>query len=190
MDIFIPTPDILLLTNQAIPHFAVIPEPFSDDPDGVTYLGTPYYDALTLRYKANNIPQTSTPAVVQSQQNTIAFQTVMIDVTQTRNIKKTSIFGREGGTFKEYISAGDYMINIVGVIVSQYSNFYPADDIRNLNAMCSIPDTLEVESKFLGYFDIHNLIVDEFSCSQKMGSRNEVLFNIKASSDLPIQFFV
>jgi len=181
MDFFIPAPpDILLLTNQLVPHYAVIPDP-EDSNLGNTYLGTPYYDQLVLKY-------TETVGSGPTTTTTISFQTVLIDVNQSKNILMTPIYGNKGGTVKEYISDGDYFIKIIGAIVSQYANLYPADAVRQMVKICRISDTLEVESGFLGRLDINSVVVKDFHIYEKMGSRNMVPFDLLLISDKPIEF--
>lgn len=186
MDFFIPAPDAALaLANQNIPRYSIIPDP-SDTRIATSYLGTPIYDQLTLKYR------TSVPfaGVAQAVQNVdaITFQTVLIEVTQTRNILKTTITGKKGGTVKEYIYDGDYYVRITGAIVSPYANLYPKDSVRQLNKLLMTEDALECESGFLGLFNIDSIVIENFTVSEQLGSRNMVPFEISACSDKPIEF--
>ena len=80
-------------------------------PDGnikLSWLGMPVWANVILQYTDPNTNTTTS----------IDLQTVLLEVTQTRLIVKTALQGKDG-TVKEYISEGDYNIEIIGGIFNQ-----------------------------------------------------------------------
>lgn len=149
------------------------PDP-EDNPIAVSYLGTPVYSNLVF------LPTSDIS-------DRLRIDTVLMEVDQTKNIVKTDIQGRNG-TVKEYISDGDYMVTIRGVIVSPYPNVFPREDIDLLIKYCQVTEQLPVSSFFLDLFGITDIVIDRYKISEKLGSRNEVPFEIMALSDYPIEF--
>lgn len=108
---------------------------------------------------------------------------VLIDVSMSKNIVKTSIQGLNG-TVKEYIADGDYVINIKGCLFGE-DNQYPEDEVRDLLEILQKPASIEVQSNFLEYFDINTIVVENYKLEAKQGNGNVQFFEINAVSDMP-----
>jgi hypothetical protein len=102
-------------------------------------------------------------------------------------IAKTQIAGRNG-TVKEYISDGDFMISMRGAIVSPYLDVFPSEEVALFIELMGLPKQIPVASEFLARFSIFDIVVERYSIAQKLGSRNEVPFEITALSDIPLEF--
>lgn len=112
-------------------------------------------------------------------------ETVLIDVAQTKNIVTTAITGRDG-TIKEYISDGDYVINLKGALTTQ-GNAYPLVDVRDLLGILRKKETLSIVSEYLRIFDIYNVVVTDYKFSQVEGFQNTQFFEINMISDIPYE---
>lgn len=112
--------------------------------------------------------------------------TALCDVTMTRNIVKTQIAGRNG-TVKEYMSDGDYQINIKGVLASLYQNVTPKASVNQLLGFCNAPVQINVTSNFLAYFGIYTIVIDNYTFNQMEGKRNVIAFELQCFSDMPIE---
>lgn len=139
---------------------------------GMSYLGTPIIDNLFLEYE----------------DQFLRLDSVVMSVSMSKNIVKTSINGRKG-TVKEYINDGDYTISISGGIYAQNGK-YPTDDVRTFIALMQEPAPLKVTSKFLKYFSIHNIVVESYNLPQSEGFTNLQAFEISAISDEPIELLI
>lgn len=142
--------------------------------DTVSYLGTPVFGAVVLKYEPLNLE--------------LELQTVLSEISMTKNIVKTELQGVDG-TVKEYISDGDYEITIQGAIVSE-DDFYPEDGATLLHQLCLVKDALVVESDFLQLFDIYNIVVESYSFPEQEGFLNMQLFELQCISDKPIELIV
>ena len=111
---------------------------------------------------------------------------VLMSVNQSKTIIKTAIQGRPG-TVKEYISDGDYSISINGALFGESQDIYPEDQLIELLEVLKAPVAIKVESEFLSYFDIDEIVIENYDCDQKKGSRNAQPFKITALSDTPIE---
>ena len=120
--------------------------------------------------------------------NGIIIDTVIITVTQTKNIVKTPIQGRNG-TVKEYVSDGDYLIEISGAIVSP-DRTYPQTEVNELIQILKAPLAIPADSlisEYLNWFDIHSIVIESYDFPQTEGTRNQQEFRISAVSDIPVE---
>jgi len=119
-------------------------------------------------------------------------------VNQTKNIIRTPIQAKSG-TIKEYVSDGDFEIDVSGILVSEGENTYPTDQVESLMQLFSIPDSLRITSEFLNHFGvaspkgisgIDEVVIADFGFPQTEGVRNSQLFTCKMISDTPIELII
>jgi len=159
-----------------------------------SYLGTPVYSNLEIpsgNYKDNDgniVPYEG-----------IRIDTVLFDVSIEKNIVTTPINGRDG-TVKQFISMGDYQINVQGIltgtttegngsftVANTYEDYVPEEEIRKLNELIKIPTSLEVYSEFLDFMDISTVVIQGGNIAQREGFRDSVYFSLGFLSDAPIE---
>lgn len=145
------------------------------------YLGTPVYASLEFPTQT----YTDLNGVERTTQN-ILIETVLMTVSQTRNIITTPIQGRNG-TVKEYISDGDYQIEVRGVIVSGAMDSYPEADVSALIEILQAPIALTVFSEYMDLFGIDSVVVEGYDFPQLEGFRDNQPFTIRLISDVPIE---
>jgi hypothetical protein len=152
----------------------------SDEAIKISYLGTPVISNVSFKpgsYEVNG-------QIVQFEG--IDLDTVLITISQSKNIVTTAVAGGSG-TFKEYISQGDYIINIKGLLVSEDDDTFPEEQVRILNEILKAPISLDFTSEFIDKFDSFNLTITDYSFAQQEGFRNQQAFEINALSDNPIE---
>jgi hypothetical protein len=180
-------PPLVAITDKIIPRYPVIPEQ-QDSPIATSYLGTPIYAQLEFSTEGIESEIGSPNALNPSEgARNLILETVLITVIQSKNIIKTAIQGRNG-TVKEYISDGDFQINIIGSIVSPFALVYPKDEVDLLIRYCKVNREIGVICEFLGQFGIEYVVIENYTVSEKLGSRNEVPFELTCYSDEPIEF--
>lgn len=145
------------------------------------FLGNYVVDQLIIKRELDSYVGT-----MQSATNYIKLDAVTMVVTQSKNIVKTPIQGRNG-TVKEYISDGDFDITIKGVIASEAINHAPEEDIDNLVGLMSIPNEIVLVSNYLALFKIQYVVVESWNVSQIEGCTNQVQIDIKLVSDEPVE---
>lgn len=146
--------------------------------DKIGMLGLPVWDTVTLIAE----PYTTDDGLVISTPTGLNFEIALCEISNDRNIVKTKIAGANG-TIKEYMSDGDFNINIKGSLVSKYSNMPPIDELNTLNIIIKHPEALTVRSNFLDYFDIQKLVIEKPVVKQREGMRNVVDFELQCVSD-------
>lgn len=139
-----------------------------------SYLGTPVVGEVVLKSDDDNLE--------------IELQTVLTDVTMTKNIVKTDLQGYDG-TIKEYISDGDYQVTIRGMLVSE-ENEYPQSQVSLLHQLCLLKKEIVVESEFLQLFGIYNLVIESYNFPQQEAIVNAQLFELNCVSDKPIELII
>lgn len=173
MSLIVPTQvqDIAALVRRKI-------TPVSGDPEdnilATSYLGNPVYSNLI--FDANS----STP-----ENEDLIINTVIMTVSQSKNIVKTQLSGRDG-TVKEYINMGDYVVDIRGLLVSQFPKVKPRNEHTALKNLCEVNESLSVSSEFLRIFEITDIVVESYSFAELEGFHNQIGFTINAVSDVPI----
>ena len=116
----------------------------------------------------------------------LTINTVLMTITQTKNIVKTPMQGRDG-TVKEFISLGDYVIGLNGALVNEDGEAYPAEQVNALIELMKVPESLEFTSEFIDRFGSFELTIEAWDIPQKQGERSQQQFSIKAVSDNPIE---
>jgi hypothetical protein len=144
-----------------------------------SYLGTPVFSNLIIEGGS-----------YESGGRTISYEgividTVLFEISQVKNIVKTSIEGRDG-TVKEYISDGDYDVKIKGALVSK-SNQYPKQEMDVLVQILKAKTALNVTSDFLRIFSIHSLVIESYAVPQSEGFLNTQGFELSCISDAPVE---
>ena len=90
------------------------------------------------------------------------------------------------GTVKEYISDGDFDINIAvgiqGVEDGKVANVYPEEDLRELRKFLEVDKPISVQSAFFDLFEINRLVVKSYSLTQGTESNYQEI-TISALSD-------
>ncbi len=115
------------------------------------------------------------------------FETALITVNQTKNIVKTAIAG-QNGTVKEFMSEGDFVINLKGVIVGDTANQRPnITTLNSLVAYLKAPVSLPVSCNFLNEWLITSVAIESYSVGQREGARNIIDVEINMLSDSTIE---
>lgn len=99
-------------------------------------------------------------------------------ISKQKNIVTTQLVGMDG-TVKEYITDGDYGINLIvgvqavkdGKIVDEY----PSDGIAQLRQFFDVKEAIYVHSDFLELFDISKVVVQNFSVTQSTESNYQAI---------------
>lgn len=172
---------------------------FSDLPYYSSKLGTPVMSDLDIDPKqSSGLPRIQIP-------------TVLFTINQKKNIISTPVQGRNG-TVKEYISDGDFNINVKGVLVGDNGkyprqgfgsntnqNFQNQDenvtinspslnmDVNKLISLFQINKALEVNSWFLKQFNIYSIVITDYNFPQNEGEYSVQPFEFNAISDVPFE---
>jgi hypothetical protein len=146
-------------------------------------IGTPVYTNLTIEAGSYTDDLGNTKNFPK-----IVFDTVLLTVTMSKNIVKTSIQGRPG-TIKQSISLGDYEVNI-NAIVPGDNGVYPFNAVADIKSMLEAPIALTVSSRWLQIWDVNQIVIDSFEVPQNPGGYSYQNFTIKGSSDSPIELEV
>lgn len=176
------------VANRILSRYT-IDEEQSDEANFVSVLGTPVYSNLEF-LKTSGTSADNSQAVGEQRGNSqtlLRIDSCVMVVTQTKEIVRTAIQGRNG-TVKEYISDGDFMVNIRGAIMSDFPNVYPREDVELFIEIMGLKKSIPIASMFLDMFSIQEMVVENYLIAEKLGSRNEVPFEINALSDYPIEF--
>ncbi len=187
--------DLFKTANESSNNFKSSPlasVPEEEAFDKYSLLGTPVYSNFEI--PAGEYTDLSGNKI---QFRGIRIDSCLIDISQERNIIRTAISG-VNGTIKQFISDGDYVINLSGIIfgISNEGNSgmemaniigVPEEEIRKFKAICSVPREIEVVSKFLDFFDISTVVISSPSFSEIEGKRNQISFTLNMYSDKPIE---
>ena len=122
--------------------------------------------------------------------DSLTVNTVLFTVNQSKNIVKTPIQGRNG-TVKEYISDGDFDIQIRGIIADPNPDAYPEKEVNKLIEILKVQDNIEIAAQYLNdNFGITNIVIESYALPQNEGFQNMQAFEINAVSDDPIELAI
>lgn len=152
-----------------------------DEWDKKSLMGTPIFDIVTFAAHSyvDELGQTINNAKLD-------LDIALIEVNKPRNIVRTVIAGRSG-TIKEYMSDGDYEISISGTLSNTLAFASPDTMIRAFDAVTKTPQELKVESNFLNFFNIFNIVITDSKIKQREGARNIVDYELTCISDTPFE---
>jgi len=110
-----------------------------------------------------------------------------VAISKKKNVLMTTVAGRDRSR-KEYISSGDFIVDIEGVIASKLPEQYPEDEVEMLIKMLESKETLSVENPLLNRFGINGLIILDYKIPQGRATKNTQVYQIKAVYEPPIEF--
>lgn len=185
----------------------------ADDPpveqsDVTSYLGSAIHSQVVIqpgRYFELSDIKGESPIDYEG----IVMPAVLVDVSMTKNIVKTSIQGRHG-TVKEFVSDGDFIVTITGNVMGQTTEggqvggtpvgstvddigpVYPEIDTRRLAEICKVPNSIRIECKFLQMFastehPMNDFVITDYKFAEREGFRNMQPFQITLLSDVAIE---
>lgn len=109
----------------------------------------------------------------------------VVALSRAKHIVTTQVVGMSG-TVKEYISSGDYDLNIAVGIAAQdggrLTDRYPDEEMRLLRELLDEASPLIVYSSFLELFEIDRIVIKSYSLTQQTESNYQDLV-ISAMSD-------
>ncbi len=112
----------------------------------------------------------------------LRYESVLVTVSQSKKIVKTSIQGRNG-TIKEYIGLDDYSVTINGIITGKNGQ-RPVEEIAALKRMLDAPIAIEVASSYLQLLDINLLVLEDWEMGETEGSYSYQPFSLTFVSDI------
>lgn len=161
-----------------------------DDVAEYSAYGTPIFMPINLgdSSKSNKLIQWNGGAV-----NQMKLLCCVVDISQTRNIVKTEIQGRDG-TVKEFIANGDYHVTIKGIlsndvyspsrtITQKADKKYPIEAVAHLNDICKAPTAIPIENRVLYELGIYDIVIESFSLPSTAGRTNIQAFELNCVSD-------
>lgn len=145
---------------------------YSDAP--TSYLGTPIIAPVTIKSKDESI--------------SLMLDIALFQINMQKQIVTTALQG-VSGTVKEYISDGDYVISITGVLTNPTGS-YPTEQMQVLHQLLLLPEALIVESSLLQLLGIYNIVVQSYSFEDRAGFENLQDFQLECLSDNPIELII
>ncbi len=146
-------------------------------------LGTPVVADVTI--KGNTYTDNNGRSITFKD---IVLVTVLVSVSQSKNIILTDIQGADGTT-KEYIGMGDYSISINGILTGG-NGHYPTDEVAALKEVCKAPIPLVVVSRYLQNLDIYNIVIKDYDFEQTAGGYSQQNFSLNCLSDVPVEILI
>lgn len=152
-----------------------------DKPIGVSPLNTYIYADIQF---SGARWETATKGIFKSFDDQ-KYSCVLIQLNRPKIIEKTEVQGRTG-TVKEYITDGDYVVQVDGIIDGKNGN-YPIDEVAALRKMIDAPIPIDVSSVHLLNLGIVSLVLTDHSFPQEQGSYSSQAFSLTFLSDIPIE---
>ena len=167
------------LKKFAFGNFSFKDQSEMDIPISTSILGTPVYDNLVIE---GGSWQDLNGNVISYEG--LRIDTVLVTVTQSKNVVQTEIQGRNG-TINELVSLGNYLIEINGALSDNTAvkSNYPDAQMRTFSDIVKAEANITMTSNLLNYFEIDKVIITDFETPQTEGLRNLQLFSMTCISD-------
>jgi len=167
-------------------------------PVGYSYLNTPINSSVIFSAPQ---PDYLLPGYDFADNGFIILNDVLVTVRQSKNIVKTQLVRPQGttsspsdsyrfeknfgyaGTVKEYISLGDYQIDLRGYLTAEEIDDYPQEKLERLREYLSYPGSFRISGKFINLFDFTEVIVLVAALSEAEGFSTQIPFTISLLSD-------
>ena len=169
-----------------------------DQPIKSSYLGTPIYTNVIFRlppreYRIPNLISEDNPQVeltnfiaTVSQSKKIVTTSLVrpqsyTDTPQDNTLKRGQFFS---GTVKEYISMGDYSIDLQGWLVGEENMTFPGRQLSALLEYLEYPGSIPISGQFLNFFEsFDQVVVKDYNVAQQRGTFNQIPIRIRLLSD-------
>lgn len=150
-----------------------------DLPIAKSVLGTPVFDNLVIRAGS----YTDTVLGIQ-RYGEIRLDSAIITISQQNNVVLTPIAGRDGEVI-EYVSKMSNRINVKAGIFGT-GNKRPISDIAMVASALNSNDVLQVQSGFLGEWNITELVILDKNIPQIPGGYNYQVFEFNCIENVPV----
>lgn len=91
----------------------------------------------------------------------IIIDSAIVSFNTSKNIVTTKLQGRDG-TVKEYIAAGDYIIEVKGLLT--YNGLrWPRDEAMKLRKFLEAKTSLEIAHEILNAFNIYEIVITDYN---------------------------
>jgi len=140
---------------------------------GVSELGTLMYDNVILTLKEEGGVET-----------TLTLNAVRFVVSQSKNIVKTQISGRNG-TIKEYNNLSDYTVRCEAVLTTPNQRLFPSSQLNDFIKIAKSETEIDVVSRILNEnFRIDSIIIEDYAVQPNTGA-SDVTINFTMISETP-----
>ncbi len=139
------------------------------------------YPFITENFPYGNV-------ILQTDDGTyIEFIDTKIDITKQNTIKSTALVNRKG-TVKEFVQAQDYAITLDGSLVGEGTTpdtaKFPYDNLKLLNDILSVSQSLKISSAYLSIFDINRVVLNNATFKQSSQKHVNIMnFTLSLLSD-------
>ncbi len=151
----------------------------SDDIIATTLIGNEVYSSLVFLEVES---ETGAEGLLPE----LDLQDVVMGASKRKNIKETEVQNRPG-TVKEYISDGQYKINVRGVLATNQRTVAPLRQAKLLDKHLSLDRALKVGGLFLENLGILSVVILDYDITEIEGVRNNYAIRINMVADNPIE---
>lgn len=134
-------------------------------------LGNKYFMTLKVSYKGQTFLFPNEPIVSIGMSKTI--------------VKTTTVGKKKKRSVKEYITTDDEVITIKGVCINlDDPEVYPADQVKLINDLWDINDSVDIEENaFFELFGIRKIVIEDLQWDEMIGESGMQSYTIKALGD-------
>lgn len=163
-----------------------------EEAEARSYLGTPVLGIVTLMGGSYKVYDNKGALNNQSMNDFLLPYATIVDFSRAMNVTKTKVLGSDG-TVKEIYGLDDWSISIRGIALddgqrpAQKTAHEQIDELVKWRSVC---DSINVNGKLFNNKDIYALCVDSLDIRPKQGQYNVVTFEMKCTSDKPMELLL
>ena len=142
---------------------------------------------LTLSYPEKEISRFGSTVVSESRTRKVTLPNEpIVSIGMSKTIVKTATVGKKKKrSVKEYITTDDEVITIKGVCIDlEDPDKYPADQVKMINDLFEINDSVDIEDNaFFELFGIRKIVLESLDWDEMIGESGLQKYTIKALGD-------
>lgn len=155
-------------------------------------LGTPVLGTFSLMGGSYKVYDSKGALTNRSMNDFLMPYATLVDFSRAMNVTKTKVLGSDG-TVKEIYGLDDWSMTIRGIALDDEQR--PAqktahEQIDELVKWRSVCDSINVSGKLFNNKDIYALCIDSFDIRPRQGEFNVITFEIKCTSDQPMELLL
>lgn len=163
-----------------------------EEAEARSYLGTPVLGTVTFMGGSYKVYDNKGALNNQSMNDFLFPYATIVDFSRAMNVTKTKVLGSDG-TVKEIYGLDDWSVSIKGIALdderrpSQKTAHEQIDELVKWRSVC---DSINVNGKLFNNKDIYALCVDSLDIRPKQGKYNVITFDLKCTSDKPMELLL
>lgn len=111
----------------------------------------------------------------------VLIPSALLTISLANEVVTTILQGR-GGSIKEYVTSGDYIIQLSAIITNE-NGAEPIAELNDLNTLSIVPNSVGIINKLLNSLGVTKVVIENINVQQLQGRLDSVQLTMNLRSD-------